>query len=136
VMTVMCWESKQNAAMPSPQTTAPTSAPLPGTQDSVTREIAILSHPSAFSMRTSRLASMSRVWNAPILTWSFSEVTGPDICRDAVGGGAVEEEAADVAVAFDKSVGAEEAEKSTRETCTVRFRRIRWDSVEPVDDTF
>jgi len=55
-------------------------------------------------------------------------VTGPDICRDAVGNGAVEEEGEDVAVAFDESgraVGAEEDEKSTRETCTVRFRRIR-----------
>lgn len=61
-------------------------------------------------------------------------MTGPDICRDAVGSGTVEEEAEDVAVAFE-SVGAEEDEKSTRETCTVRFRRIRWDSVEPVDDT-
>jgi hypothetical protein len=34
-----------------------------------------------------------------------------------------------------RAVGAEEAEKSTRETCTVRFKRIRWDSVDPVDDT-
>lgn len=38
------------------------------------------------------------------------------------------EEAEDVAAAFDESgrvVGAEEDEKSTRETRTVRFRRIR-----------
>jgi hypothetical protein len=82
---------------------------------------------------------MSRVWNAPILTCSFSDVTGPDIWRDAVGSGAIEEEPVDEAAAFEESgrvVGAEEVEKSTRETCIVKFIRIRWDSVEPVDDTF
>ena len=52
-------------------------------------------------------------------------MTGPDICKDAVGSGAVGEETEDVAAAFDESVGAEEDEKSTRETCTVRFKRIR-----------
>lgn len=69
---------------------------------------------------------------------SFAEVTRPEICKDAVGGWAACEEGPDAdAIAFDASAwGAEAEEKSTRETWTVRFRRTRCDSVEPVDDTF
>lgn len=134
----MCCDSKQNAAVPSPQTTAPTSAPLPGMQDSSTRDRAILSHPSTFSIITSRLDSMSSVWNAPNLTWSFADVTRPEMPRDAVGGGAVDPEAVfGVAVpSAGPATGAEAEEKSTWSTWTVKLRRIRCDSTEPVEETF
>ena len=75
---------------------------------------------------------MSRVWNAPNLTWSFADVTRPEMPRDAVGGGAVDPEG----VLVPSGAGAEAEEKLTWSTWTVRLRRIRCDSTEPVEDTF
>lgn len=67
---------------------------------------------------------MSRVWNAPIFTYGFSEVTLPEICSIAP---AIE--GAGIAVEEDA-----EGEKCTLETDSVRDIRTRWDSVDPVAD--
>ena len=61
--------------------------------------------------------------------YSFADVTRPEMCKDAVGGGAVGEDLPDVdAAVFNASawvLGVEEEEKSTRDTWMVRFRRTR-----------
>lgn len=115
------------ARSPSPQTIAPTSAPLPGTIASSTRCSATLSQCS-FIIFTFRCASRSSVWNAPILTCLFSAATCPDIDRLAVGiagpleGWAASAPAADVL----------EDENSTLLTRRVRCRCTRSEEVEPV----
>lgn len=66
---------------PSPQTTAPTSAPLPGSVTSLILSLAMLSHsPSPLMIVKSLPTSRSSVWNAPFLTCGFSDETLPETC--------------------------------------------------------
>ena len=117
--------------VPSPQTTAPTSAPRPGCDASSIRSRDMLSH-SGFSIRTSRFASTSSVWNAPILTCSFSSTTRPVICRDAVGSTGEDGEDASPPA---PDVGVTGGVNSIRVTLSVSVVRTRCDSEEPVADT-
>ena len=130
VTSVICCDSKQNAATPSPQTTAPTSAPRPGMVDSSTRPKAILSQPSCFSIRTSRKASMSRVWKAPSFTCAFSEVTGPIMWRTALG----ELSSWSPPLLPSWLAGVPAGAKTTFLTWRVRLSRTLCDSVDPVAD--
>lgn len=125
--------------MPSPQTMAPTSAPLPSSHASLTRCSAILSH-SPFTIRTSLFVSRSSVWYAPIFTNWFSDVTRPDIDRVAPWEAEGEDEepagfpeaVADEDGAFDEETAAEKCIFSTRSVRVVLTLR---ESVEPVADS-
>jgi hypothetical protein len=71
------------------------------------------------------------------LTWGFSDVTGPKMWREAVAIRAEDEVGSvDDDEASAEPDGVADGEKSTRLTLTVRDSRTRWDSVEPVEDTF
>ena len=152
--TVICSDKRQNIAVPgmtikperrgrkrrdcedipSPHTIAATSAPRPGTQLSSTRPSATLSQPpSSFSIRTSLLTSTSNVWNAPSFTCWFSSATRPETSTIAVAAGAV---FGAPLVVPDSAPGAADGAQVTRVTARVRCRRIRFESTEPVVETF
>lgn len=120
--------------IPSPHTIAATSAPRPGTQLSSTRPSATLSQPpSSFSIRTSLFASISSVWNAPSFTCWFSSATRPATSTVALAVGAV---LGVPLVVPDSAPGGAEGAQVTRVTASVRCRRIRFESTDPVVETF
>ena len=116
---------------PLPQTTAPTTAPRPGCDaSSSARKICcpILAYRSGHRGSPPSPADSS-VWNAPILTCSFSSTTRSVICRDDDTGSLAPDDVVVVVVGVTGGVN------STRVTWSVCVVQTQCDSGDPVTDT-